>query len=304
MKLEISLKTSLPAKQHLLAGLADLLSDHYINKITTWHNDNHFELIFFFEADSPENFLQNLSAAAARIENSFPQKLDIDIQIKNTAGSEPSLCLEKNGKPFFPVKGIRIVPWTGGQNIKPAADDILLDPAGAFGNGLHPSTRLCLQLLKQAADRDAGKKGPSRSVLDLGCGSGILAIAALRLGASRALGIEIDQQAAQAARRNVQINQLADSAQILNTSWQSVSGQYDLVLANLVPSVLFKAVPSIARLLNKQGLLITSGFPAAKKMKVLELFEQKGLRVLNELSLDGWGALQIIKQHSAGAAAK
>ena len=297
MKLEISIKTSHQAKQHLLAGLADLLSGHYIKETSTWHNDNHFNLNFFFEADSPEIFLQNLSAAASKTENSFPQKLDIAVQVKNIAGSEPTLCPEKNGKPFSPVKGIRIVPWMSAKNIKPSADDILLDPAGAFGNGLHPSTRLCLQLLKQVADRDAEKKQPSRSVLDLGCGSGILTIAALRLGASRALGIEIDQQAAQAASRNIQINQLADSAQILNTSWQNVTGQYDLVLANLVPSVLFKAAPYMVRLLSEQGLLITSGFPAAKKVEVLELFEQKGLRLLNEISLDGWGALQIIKQH-------
>jgi len=297
MKLEISIKTSRPAKHHLLAGLTDLLSGHCINETTIWHNDNRFELIFFFEADSPENFLQNLAAAASKIENSFPQKLDIDVQVKNIAGSEPSLCPEKKSKPFSPVKGIRIVPWMSAKNMKPAADDILLDPAAAFGNGLHPTTRLCLQLLKQVADRDAEKKGPSRSVLDLGCGSGILTIAALRLGASRALGVEIDQQAAQAARRNIQINQLADSAQIINTSWQNVTGQYDLVLANLVPSVLFKAVPYMARLISEQGLLITSGFPAAKKMKVLELFEQTDLRLLNEVSLDGWGALQISKHN-------
>ena len=93
MKLEISIKTSHQAKQHLLAGLADLLSGHYIKETSTWHNDNHFDLNFFFEADSPEIFLQNLSAAASKIENSFPQKLDIAVQVKNIAGylNQPSV---------------------------------------------------------------------------------------------------------------------------------------------------------------------------------------------------------------------
>ena len=293
MKLEILIKADHGAEERLHAGLADLKSVHHIVETTTRHNDKHFAMNFLFEAETPDNFLEHLATLAAEIENSLPRSRNIDIHVKNLEGSEPTLLPGKNGRPFVPVKGIRIVPWPGTENIAPEPHDILLDPADAFGNGLHPSTRLCLELLKQVAEHDAEEKYPPRSVLDIGCGSGILTIAALRLGACCALGIEINQHSVQTARRNLAINQLADSARILGSSWQNLAEHFDLVLANLVPSVLLKAAPCMTKLLNRQGLLITAGFPAEKNAEILRLLEENGLHLITESSLDGWGALLL-----------
>lgn len=105
----------------------------------------------------------------------------------------------------------------------------------------------------------------------------------------------IDPNAINVACGNIQINRLAHSAQVLHTSWHDVTGQYDLILANLVPSVLFKAVPYIAKFLKEQALLITAGFPVSRNTKVLGLFEKRGLRLISEFSSDGWGALLITK---------
>lgn len=88
------------------------------------------------------------------------------------------------------------------------------------------------------------------------------------------LGLEIHPDVAQVTRRNIEINRLAHSAQVIETSWHDVSEQYDLVLANLVPSVLLKFVSSIPKLLKEQGLLITAGFQTSNNKKVLTLFEQ------------------------------
>ena len=129
--------------------------------------------------------------------------------------------------------------------------------------------------------------------LDIGCGSGILAIAAIRLGAARVLAIEIDPDAVQAARKNIGLNRLAHAAEVAKSSWHDVSGQYDLVMANLVPSVLYKAAPHIATLLREQGLLIAAGFPLSKNAEIYRRFAKNDLRLVHESSLDGWGALLI-----------
>jgi len=293
MKLEIRIKAEHAASEHLHAGLAELISCHYIKVTTIRHNGELFELNFLFESESPDSFLKYLDAIAAEIEDTLPRRKTIDVQVKNIEVCEPTLVPEKNYRPFSPVKGIRIVPWPRDGNQETEAHDILLDPTDAFGNGLHPSTRLCLQILKLVADRDRVEKYPALSVLDIGCGTGILTLAALRLGACRALGIEIDPIAVKTARRNLEINQLAGTARILQTSWQNLVEQYDLVLANLVPSVLLKAVPCMTRLLNQQGLLITAGFPTANNMKIFRLFEKYGLHLITESSLDDWGALLL-----------
>jgi len=293
MKLEIRIKAEYAASEHLHAGLADLISRHHIKETAIRHNGELFELNFLFESETPDNFLEHLATLAAEIEKSLPRSQNIDIHVKNLEGSEPTLVPGKNGRPFVPVKGILIVPWPGTENIAPEPHDILLDPADAFGNGLHPSTRLCLELLKQVAEHDRVEKHPARSVLDIGCGTGILTLAALRLGACCGLGIEIDPVAVQTARRNLEINQLAGTARIVQTSWQNLVEQYDLVLANLVPSVLLKAAPCMTRLLNRQGLLITAGFPAANNTKIFRLFDKYGLNLITESSLDDWGALLL-----------
>ncbi len=295
MKLEISIKANNLLKQDLLPGLARLVPEQQVQEILTKCSSGRFTLNFTVEAQSPDRLLQEIAAYVANIENHCAAELGIDLHVRNIDCSEPTLCTAQNKRPFSPVEGIRIVPWDGRKKPPPKSSDILLRPAHAFGTGLHPSTRLCLQLLKLVAERDLEKKHVARSVLDIGCGSGILTIAALRLGAARVHAVEIDPNAVEVARRNIQINRLSHSAQVLHTSWHDVTGQYDLILANLVPSVLFKAVPYIAKFLKEQALLITAGFPVSRNTKVLGLFEKRGLRLISEFSSDGWGALLITK---------
>jgi ribosomal protein L11 methyltransferase len=294
MKLEIHLKADNHLKPNLLAGLADLVSYHDINETTAGLDRQRFELTLCHETKSPDTFLDNLATLIAEIENSLPENSAIEVLIKNSECSEPTLRTSTNYRPFSPVSGIRVVPWPDLNGIESEPQDIILDSSSdAFGNGLHPSTQLCLQLLLQAAEQATEIQSSLYSVLDVGCGSGILALAAIRLGAESAVGIEIDQQAVQTACRNVELNNLDTSVKILQTSWQAVNGHYDIVLANLVPSVLGKAAPYLAELLNPQGMLITAGFPAAQNKYYQRLLEDNGLRFVTESSLAGWGALLL-----------
>jgi len=130
-----------------------------------------------------------------------------------------------------------------------SAVNVVLDPGLAFGTGSHPTTRLCLQWLC------AHLKGGER-LLDYGCGSGILAIAALKLGAGSALGVDIDQDALDAARRNAEINGIALE---LRHSSQPLLERYDIVLANILTNPLMLLAPLLCARLAPGGRLLLCG---------------------------------------------
>jgi ribosomal protein L11 methyltransferase len=131
----------------------------------------------------------------------------------------------------------------------PASINLILDPGMAFGTGSHPTTRLCLEWLEREI------RGGER-VLDYGCGSGILAIAAARLGAASVAGVDIDPQAVEAARANAQRNGVTagffDSA-------EPVAGEYDLVVANILSNPLRVLAPAICAHVRRGGRLALSG---------------------------------------------
>lgn len=134
----------------------------------------------------------------------------------------------------------------------PAAITVLLDPGLAFGTGSHPTTALCLTWL--ATHPLKGKR-----VVDFGCGSGILAIAALKLGALSALGIDQEPQALQASRNNAQRNGVADRLLLLTAEVPPAEFSADVVLANILADPLKQLAPQIAGLVRPGGHLVLSG---------------------------------------------
>ena len=146
----------------------------------------------------------------------------------------------------------------------PAAINLILDPGMAFGTGSHPTTRLCLEWLERTVS-------PSCSVLDYGCGSGILAIAAARLGAGRVAGVDIDPQAVESARANAERNEVsalfADSA-------EPVAGEYDLVVANILSNPLRVLAPAICAHVRSGGCLALSGILREQAEEIIAIYAQ------------------------------
>lgn len=144
----------------------------------------------------------------------------------------------------------------------PEAINLILDPGMAFGTGSHPTTRLCLEWLERSV-------GAGCSVLDYGCGSGILAIAAARLGAARVAGVDIDPQAVEAARANAQRNdvqaEFADSAQAL-------AGEYDVVVANILSNPLRVLAPAICAHVRSGGRLALSGILREQAAEIVAIY--------------------------------
>lgn len=146
----------------------------------------------------------------------------------------------------------------------PAAVNLILDPGMAFGTGSHPTTRLCLEWLERHVEEGA-------TLLDYGCGSGILAIAAARLGAGRVAGVDIDPQAVEAARANAERNGVTA---LFADSTQPVAGEYDLVVANILSNPLRVLAPAICAHVRSGGRLALSGILREQADEIIAIYAQ------------------------------
>lgn len=167
----------------------------------------------------------------------------------------------------------------------PDAVNLLLDPGLAFGTGTHPTTALCLEWLDALAvsgDLDG------HEVLDVGCGSGILAIAALKLGAANAVGTDIDPQALLASRDNADRNAIETSRLTLAFPEQHSPRPFPVVIANILAGPLVELAPMIAGQVAPGGRLALSGILAPQADEVLEAYRDQGMHMDDPIERDGW----------------
>jgi ribosomal protein L11 methyltransferase len=198
--------------------------------------------------------------------------------------------------------GRRLVIVPAALTLTPAPNDlpIRLGPGWAFGNGAHVSTQLCLGVLEDYLH-------PGQSVLDLGTGSGILAIAAAKLGAAFVLALDIDVEAVQAARENTEINGVKHIVRVeqgsLDTMLQAMSdGQAsaaDVVVVNILAPVVVKLLKAgLAQALKPDGMLIVSGFVERQVEVVHAALQEAGLGIAYQGRSKNWVAL-IARRGSA-----
>lgn len=165
---------------------------------------------------------------------------------------------------------------------------IELDPGMAFGTGHHPSTRMCLELLQQYIN-----DGP---VLDLGIGSGILSIAALKLGASSIIGLDVDSTSIKAARLNLAINGLDGNAQLILGTLPNVevdANSIQLAVANITAHAIQQLVFEIGRALKSEGYFIASGILDIQKEQLERHLHNNGFEPVAALAVDDWRALVL-----------
>jgi len=167
-------------------------------------------------------------------------------------------------------------PWHDPASFDPSLLRLSIDPGRAFGSGHHPTTQLCLVALGKEIEADD-------RVLDAGCGTGILSLAAARLGAASAVGVDLNHDIVTVARDNAEANGLANKVQFVEHDFTAMSASFDVVVANIVFGDLLPLLPALARRCERR--LVVSGF---LEDQFIRIASQIPAQVVQQSSLDGW----------------
>lgn len=166
-----------------------------------------------------------------------------------------------------------------------------IEPGLAFGTGSHPTTKLCLETLEKYIDENS-------TVLDIGCGSGILSIASLLLGAKSAFGVDIDSLAVKTAMANAEENGFGENKfkAVKGNLSDKVNGKYSVIVANIVADIIMEFNKEVGKFLEDDGVYITGGIIESREDEVLLSFAQNGFEVKERFEEKGWLVFVVKKQ--------
>lgn len=161
-----------------------------------------------------------------------------------------------------------------------------LTDSTAFGTGHHPTTALCIEALEESV-----APAVPESILDIGTGSGVLALAALIMGVARAMGIDIDAGALRIAAEHARLNNLADRLELMQAGPENIEGTWPLVVANVLAAPLIEMAPALVKRVGSRSRLILSGIPRSLGSEVVETYQHLGMRHIRSETRSGWTVL-------------
>jgi ribosomal protein L11 methyltransferase len=202
-------------------------------------------------------------------------------------------------KEYFHVehygKRIVVVPSWREYEAQPEESVLRLDPGMAFGTGQHETTRMCLEALERSVV-------PGARVVDVGCGSGILAIAAAKLGARDVYAVDVDPNCVRVTRENAQINGVDGVVRVaagsLDASWpfaDDLAGRCDLVVANIIARVIIELAPAAVGALRPGGRLVVSGIIGEREVETRTALEAAGARIESTRAMEDWRCIEAVR---------
>ena len=242
--------------------------------------------------DTDTQGLEKLKALLEELKQKRPQRELGSLEMR--VETLPQTNWEESWKENYPPQEVGehlvVLPYWLAEGYEGDRLPVVLDPGLTFGTGAHPSTQMVMEAMEEQMQ-------PGGSCLDLGSGSGILSIAALRLGAKTAIGVDIDPKAEDIARENAGYNGFAApeftalTGNVLSDKklMEQLSGRrYDLVLVNIVADVIISLVPILPRLLDLESTLILSGILDTRLSDVTDAVERAGLKIMKIRAKEDW----------------
>ncbi len=236
---------------------------------------------------SPE---ENPAEAVAFLEERYTaENVDFYIEEKACKNSEWENNWKKYFKPMPVGEKLLIHPVWEDEFDAQGRTVLHLEPGLAFGSGTHDTTRLCLEALEKYA-------GSGKTVLDVGCGSGILSIAAMLLGCESAQGVDIDALAVKTAAENAVGNGFNEPQvkYVQGNLTDKINGKFDIILANIVADIVIRLCEDVKKYMNPGAVFITSGIILPREDEVLAAFERCGLTVTERRESGGWLCFETV----------
>lgn len=245
--------------------------------------------VTIYVADNPQGMeeLMQVRQILARLKAQDPDGKygRLELEMKDVDEEDWSNAWKKYYHPVQVGEHLVVCPSWEAYDRKPDEVVLTLNPGMAFGTGTHDTTRLCMELLEKYIT-------PQDTVLDVGCGSGILAITAALLGANKIIGCDIDEVAVKVAGENAALNGVQDRIAFHQGDLTSqVEGSFQIICANIVADVIIRLSEDAGRYLAKDGIFITSGIIDTREQDVLNALEQNGFQVIERRTSGGWVAL-------------
>ncbi len=257
----------------------DLIDEELINK------DRNKSIIHIYISEC-DNAAEALEFLKARLE---AENIPFEAETIGVNDKDWNENWKKYFKPIEVGSRLAVVPSWEEYDNKDNRTILSIDPGAAFGTGTHATTSLCLALLENyIADGD--------KMLDIGTGSGILAIASCLLGADSAVGVDIDAQSVKTAKENAEINSIAEKCEFfVGDLADKVTGKYNIVCANIVADVIIKLLPDAKNFMQRDAFLIISGIIDIRRDDILKAVKDNGFIIAEEKNRDNWCAF-VLKQ--------
>lgn len=234
-------------------------------------------------------YLEDTDAENLKKLRAFAEKKGLPLEEKALPDTDWSESWKENYPPQEVGQSLVVLPYWLSEDYRGDRKMVVLDPGLTFGTGAHPSTQMVMEAMEQTVT-------PGMHCLDLGSGSGILSITALRLGAESAVGVDIDPKAEDIARENAAINQIfsdrftAVTGDVIGdrAMMESLRGHYDVVLANIVADVIIPLSRVVPEFLQEDSVFICSGILNTRLAEVLAALEQNGLQIISTEQQEDW----------------
>ncbi len=279
---EISIETTCLAEELV----ADILNDLFPGGVCVEENDN-LCVLKAYTSKSEKEIKEVLNDSLNILKkNSI---FDVGSLLYRINSVNPDLWFDewKKGYDIIREGDIVIVPAWQDYEKKDNEKVVKIDPNKSFGSGQHESTKMCLSLIRSLDLKN-------KKIVDIGTGSGILALASAALGAKDIEAYDIDEIAINAARENVKINEFSKYITVDNSNiLENVTGKFDIVLANITSEVLKALAKDLKRYLNKNGIIIISGILTSLENEVIDVYKSLGFKIIQRLNLGEWVAFEL-----------